>query len=79
MGTLAPAEAVRRCRAYPHGVISYVGPDGFPVSVAAPHAATDGDALVLGPLSKDLLPKKGTQVGVIFSHIRPQPGAVVDG
>src|SRR5687767_2218854 len=78
MGALTVPEAVSRARAYPHGVISYVGADGYPVSVAAPHASTDGDDLVLGPLPKELLPKRGTQVGVIFSHIRPQPGIGYD-
>lgn len=78
MGALAVADAVSRARSYPHGVISYVGPDGFPVSVAAGHASTEGDDLVLGPLPKAVLPKAGQQVGVVFSHIRPQPGIGYD-
>ena len=79
MGTLAVDEAVRRARAYPHGVLSFVDADGYPASVAAELADASGDdVLVLGPLSKAVLPKKGQEVGVIFSHIRPQPGVGYD-
>jgi 1,4-dihydroxy-2-naphthoate polyprenyltransferase len=78
MGALAVEEAVTRARTYPHGVISYVGKDGYPVTVAAPHADNPDGELVLGPLPPALLPKKGTEVGIIFSHIRPQPGIGYD-
>ncbi|MFN2521898.1 MAG: prenyltransferase, partial [Mycobacteriales bacterium] len=57
---------------------SYVGADGYPVSIAVPHAGGSADELVLGPLSRDLLPTPGQEVGVIFSHIRPQPGMGYD-
>ena len=79
MGALAVDEAVRRARTYPHGVLSFVDDDGYPLSVAAEFAPGSGDdQLVLGPLSKAVLPKKGQEVGVIFSHIRPQPGMGYD-
>jgi 1,4-dihydroxy-2-naphthoate octaprenyltransferase len=78
MGALAVAEAVVRARTYPHGVITYVGADGYPVTMAAPHAGEADGELVLGPLSSDQLPRKGTEVGVIFSHIRPQTGVGYD-
>ncbi|MDQ6649211.1 MAG: prenyltransferase [Actinomycetota bacterium] len=83
MAGLSVLDAVGRARDYPHGVISYVGRDGYPVSVAAGvgrsgAAGTSPDELVLGPLSPDLLPPEGTEVGVIFSHIRPQPGVGYD-
>ena len=78
MGALAVADAVVRARSYPHGVISYVGPDGYPVTVAAPHAETVDGEIVLGPLPRGVLPPKGTEVGIIFSHIRPQPGIGYD-
>jgi 1,4-dihydroxy-2-naphthoate octaprenyltransferase len=78
MAGLAVAEAVSRSRTYPHGVLSYVDPDGYPVSVAVPHAEDTGADLVLGPVSRDLLPPEGAEVGVIFSHIRPQPGVGYD-
>jgi 1,4-dihydroxy-2-naphthoate octaprenyltransferase len=78
MGALAVAEAVSRSRTYPHGVVSYVGKDGYPVSVAALHADDPDGELVLGPLAPEILPKRGAEVGVIFSHIRPQPGMGYD-
>jgi 1,4-dihydroxy-2-naphthoate octaprenyltransferase len=71
MGALAVDEAVKRARAYPHGVISWVGADGYPMTIAAPHADAADDELVLGPLPAKSMPAKGTTVGVIFSHIRP--------
>jgi 1,4-dihydroxy-2-naphthoate octaprenyltransferase len=74
MGALAVDEAVTRARTYPHGVISWVGSDGYPVTIAAPHADDPDGELALGPLPAKSLPPKGTEVGVIFSHIRPQPG-----
>lgn len=73
MGALAVAEAVTRARTYPHGVVSWVGADGYPMSVAAPHADASDDDLVLGPLPATSMPPKGAQVGVLFSHIRPLP------
>ena len=79
MGALAVDEAVRRARAYPHGVLSFVGPDGYPATVAAGFApGSPEDRLVLGPLSRAVLPKQGQEVGVVFSHIRPQPGTGYD-
>src|SRR6059058_1213949 len=78
MGALAVDEAVRRARTYPHGVVSYVDADGYPMSVAASHADGPEGELVLGPLSPRVLPKNGTEVGILFSHIRPQPGIGYD-
>ena len=79
MGALAIDEAVRRAHAYPYGVLSFVGVDGFPATVAASFApGSAADELVLGPVSKVILPATGQQVGVIFSHIRPQAGVGYD-
>lgn len=78
MATLEVTEAVRRARGYPFGVVSFVDDDGFPMSVAAEWAPDAGDELVLGPLSEAVLPPAGQEVGVIFSHIRPQPGVGYD-
>ncbi len=74
MGALAVEEAVTRARTYPHGVVSWVGADGYPMSIAAAHADDPDGEIVLGPLPAKSMPKTGTEVGVIFSHIRPQPG-----
>lgn len=77
MAVLELDVAVRKARGYPHGVLSFVAADGFPASVAAPFAP-GSDGLVLGPLSAAVLPETGTEVGVVFSHIRPQAGVGYD-
>lgn len=79
MGALAIDEAVRRAHSYPHGVLSYVDDNGYPATVAAGFAAGSADdVIVLGPLSPAVLPATGQEVGVVFSHIRPQPGMGYD-
>lgn len=79
MAPLAVQVAVRRARGYPHGVLSFVGADGFPATVAAGFVpGSDEDQIVLGPLAQTALPVTGQDVGVIFSHIRPQPGVGYD-
>ncbi len=79
MGALAVDDAVRKAHDYPHGVLSFVGDDGFPATVAAGFAPGSGDdRIVLGPLSQAVLPATGQDVGVIFSHIRPQAGVGYD-
>lgn len=77
MARLAVEEALRRSEAYPHAVLSWVGPDGFPVSVAAPSRAA-GAELRIGPLPPASWPAAGQEVCVTFSHIRPQPGVGYD-
>ena len=77
MARLAVEEAVRRSEAYPHAVLSWVGADGFPVSVAAPFRG-DGTELRIGPLPPGTRPEPGQEVCVIFSHIRPRPGVGYD-
>lgn len=78
MGALPVDEAVRRSRSYPHGVISYLDADGYPMTVAAAPAGASAGEIVLGPLPAGVLPPDGTPVDVIFSHIRPQPGIGYD-
>jgi 1,4-dihydroxy-2-naphthoate polyprenyltransferase len=79
MAALAVDEAVRRAADYPFGVLSLVDDDGWPTSVAAPVVASEtAGELVLGPLSDAVLPAPGQEVGVIFSHVRPQPGIGYD-
>jgi 1,4-dihydroxy-2-naphthoate octaprenyltransferase len=79
MSAMAPAEAVRRAATFDHAVLSFVGGDGYPRTVAGPFTtdATD-DAVVVGPLDASVLPAMGQQVGLLFSHIRPQPGIGYD-
>ncbi|MBV8463057.1 MAG: prenyltransferase, partial [Acidimicrobiales bacterium] len=78
MAGLAVAEALDRARSYSHAVVSFVGPDGYPVNVAAPFAVHDGGSLEIGPLGRDVQPAPGSTVEVTFSHIRPQPGIGYD-
>ena len=73
----ADPEAVRRAASYPHAVLSWVGTDGYPVTVAGPFRADD-DVVGIGPLAEGLQPAAGQEVCVTFSHIRPQPGVGYD-
>ena len=59
---------------YAHAVLTHVGPDGYPVSVATDFRVEAG-AVVLKPVAGGgLVPRAGETANVIFSHIRPQPG-----
>jgi 1,4-dihydroxy-2-naphthoate polyprenyltransferase len=77
MARLAVEEAVRRSAAYGHAVLSWVGADGFPVSVAG-ESRGDGTELRIGPLAAEVRPAAGQEVCVTFSHIRPRPGVGYD-
>jgi 1,4-dihydroxy-2-naphthoate octaprenyltransferase len=79
MTALAPVEAVTRAEGFDHVVVSFVGADGYPASVAGeftcePHAAT----ITVGPIDPASLPVDGTEVCLTVSHIRPQPGIGYD-
>jgi 1,4-dihydroxy-2-naphthoate octaprenyltransferase len=74
---LAPAQALAKAREYPHAVVSFVDEDGFPFSIAGPFTVDDASSqIVVGPLS--VVPADGQEVGLLFSHIRPQPGIGYD-
>jgi 1,4-dihydroxy-2-naphthoate octaprenyltransferase len=79
MTALAPVEAVEKATGYGHAVLSFLDADGYPVSVAG-NFLTDTVAatVVVGPLDASMLPAEGQEVGLIFSHIRPQPGIGYD-
>lgn len=79
MTALEVRDGVQRAASYGHAVVSFVGADGYPVSVAGPFTADAASATVeVGPLSEELLPGPGQEVGLLFSHIRPQPGVGYD-
>lgn len=78
MARLDVPVALDRARTYPHGVVSFVGSDGYPVNVAAEFVVHGADSLEIGPLSESLRPAPGQLVEVTFSHIRPQPGVGYD-
>lgn len=79
MATLSLHEAVERAREYSHCVLSFVGPDGYPVSVASGFSTDPSSGGVeLGPLSSEVLPENGQEVNVTFSHIRPVEGMGYD-
>jgi 1,4-dihydroxy-2-naphthoate octaprenyltransferase len=78
MAPLELADALSRVHAYPHGVLAYVGPDGYPVNIAVDLTASAGGIVEVGPLGPDLRPAADQDVELIFSHIRPQPGVGYD-
>ncbi|MBW3536414.1 MAG: prenyltransferase [Actinobacteria bacterium] len=79
MTTLTTREAVTRARGYRQAVLSWVGADGYPMSVSGSFR-TDATAgtVVVGPLPTSSRPPAGQEVCVTFSHIRPQRGVGYD-
>jgi 1,4-dihydroxy-2-naphthoate octaprenyltransferase len=72
-------EALNRAQTYDHAVLSFVGTDGYPSTVAGPFTADPSTTTItIGPLDASVLPGAGHEVGVLFSHIHPQPGIGYD-
>lgn len=72
-------EAVKRAQNYPHTVMSFVGADGYPMSLAASFKADiERSSIEVGPMSADMLPAPDQQVNLLFSHIRPVHGVGYD-
>jgi 1,4-dihydroxy-2-naphthoate polyprenyltransferase len=69
---------LERLATYPHVVVSWVADDGYPTSVATTFAvdAASG-AVALDPPAGMPLPDD-REVGMVASHIRPQPGVGYD-
>jgi 1,4-dihydroxy-2-naphthoate octaprenyltransferase len=79
MAKLEVADAISRAQTYPHAVLAYVGPDGYPVNIAVDFTGSATGAVVdVGALDRDLRPADGQEVELTFSHIRPQPGVGYD-
>jgi len=76
---LAAAEAVERAAGFDHVVVSFVGDDGYPASVAGSFVADAATATMsVGPIDPGSLPTPGAEVCLTVSHIRPQPGVGYD-
>ena len=66
-----------RLAAYPHVVVSWVGDDGYPTSVAAGfEVVPDAGAVRLAPTASPIPTDR--EINVVGSHIRPQPGVGYD-
>ena len=79
MTTLAPSVAVNKAKGYTHAVVSFLDGDGYPMTVAGDFSADVGARTIeIGPIDSSTLPADHQEVGVIFSHIRPQPGIGYD-
>jgi 1,4-dihydroxy-2-naphthoate octaprenyltransferase len=79
MARLAPTAAVEQADRYSHAVVSFLDDAGYPFSVAADFRADAAAATVeVGPIDASVLPADGQEVGLLFSHIRPQPGIGYD-
>jgi 1,4-dihydroxy-2-naphthoate octaprenyltransferase len=79
VSALAPAAAVDKARGYTHAVVSFVDTDGYPMTVAGDFTAdVEQRTIDVGPVDATTLPADGQEVGVLFSHIRPQPGVGYD-
>jgi len=78
MARLELTEALTRAQSYPHAVLAYVGPDGYPVNIAVDFRAAADGIVETGTLGGDLRPAPDQEVELTFSHIRPQPGVGYD-
>ena len=79
MTQLAPTVAVDKAKGYTHAVVSFLDTDGYPMTVAGDFTAdVDAHMLEIGPVDSACQPPNGQEVGVLFSHIRPQPGIGYD-
>jgi 1,4-dihydroxy-2-naphthoate octaprenyltransferase len=78
MARLDISDAITRAQSYPHAVLAYVGPDGYPVNVAVDFTASPDHVVEVGPLGDDWRPAAEQEVELTFSHIRPQPGIGYD-
>jgi len=71
---LDAAGGLEKLTGYPHHVLTWVGDDGYPTSVAvvASIDSTAGTAIVQSPAGFDLPTDR--EISLTGSHIRPQPG-----
>ena len=66
-------------RDYSHAILAFVDKDGFPVSVATDFEVVgDRQVITLKTPSLPQVPSEGTEVNVVFSHVRPYPGVGYD-
>jgi 1,4-dihydroxy-2-naphthoate octaprenyltransferase len=73
-----PAEGLRRLEGFPFALLTWVDPDGYPISVAV-DAEVDLDGAVVRfqpPAGLDV--PLGPEISLTGSHIRPQPGVGYD-
>lgn len=81
MGTRRPVDLLRSLEGrYTHAVIAFLDEDGYPLSVATKFTAKPDWGVVLLDLvaGERVAPPEGSEVNVVFSHIRPQPGQGYD-
>jgi 1,4-dihydroxy-2-naphthoate octaprenyltransferase len=79
VSALAPVVAVDKAKGFTHAVVSFLGADGYPMTVAGDFTAdTETHTIDVGPIAATTMPADGQEVGVLFSHIRPQPGIGYD-
>jgi 1,4-dihydroxy-2-naphthoate octaprenyltransferase len=72
------AEGISRLGAFQHAIISFIGDDGYPVTVATGFRLVD-DAIAIDPVGLEAAQLEGEQeIHLVFSHIRPQPGVGYD-
>lgn len=77
-GGPGPTAVVERVRqgGFGHAVLSWVGEDGYPQTVATGFELHDDEIVLTAPAYAT--PSEGQLVNVTFSHIRPQPGIGYD-
>lgn len=72
------AEGMRRLADFPFALLSWVGPDGYPLSAAVqPHIDHETGAARFAEPAGLSVPR-GAEISLTGSHIRPQPGIGYD-
>ena len=69
---------LERMATYPHVVVSWIDDDGYPISVATTFSVDLGAGTVTLTRPAGLPIPTDREIGVIGSHIRPQPGIGYD-
>jgi 1,4-dihydroxy-2-naphthoate octaprenyltransferase len=72
--SITARDGLAKLAGYPHHVLSWVGDDGYPISVAVEATIEPAAGTATFPAPAGLVVPEGRPVSLTGSHIRPQPG-----
>ncbi|HEX2239680.1 MAG TPA: prenyltransferase [Actinomycetota bacterium] len=77
--TVPEGQLLNEVQRFNHAVLAFIDERGYPLNVAADFTVdSKAGTIKLARPSVPGLPRKGAEVNVTFSHIRPQPGVGYD-
>lgn len=77
--TVPEGELLTEVQRFSHAVLAFIDERGYPLNVAADFSVdAKAGTIKLSKPSLPRLPRKGAEVNVTFSHIRPYPGVGYD-